>query len=130
MTNLRQRVEEGNNNEGRMKDYIDELLTGIGCRKHESQYGGKKYILDGFDSEFYLIFDATLCEDKPKPGTVDIILAEPGEHPNETAFQTRVISDAGESGIKRFLYALGVHRFSERTRKYLHESNLIVRTAE
>lgn len=118
-----------------MKDYIHELLTGIGCRKRESQDGSKKYILDKFSSEFYLIFDATLfdatlCDDDPKPGTVDIILAKPGEHPNETATQTCIISDAKESGIKRFLFALGVHRFSEKTRKYLYASTLIVRAEE
>lgn len=110
-----------------MKDYIDELLTGIGCRKREEQYSGKKYILDGFDGEFYLIFDATICEDDPKPGAVDIILAKPGEHPNESAFQTRVIADANEHQIKRFLYALGVSRLPEKTRRHLHATTVIVR---
>lgn len=104
------------------------LLRALGCRRTSG-----RFILDGFDHEFYLLFDTDEDPDSPdvNPENCDIHLRVVGSHPKDvpgdgtTGF--RVVKNARESHVLRFMFALGVHRFSEETRKALYEHNRPVR---
>lgn len=102
------------------------LLRSIGAKKRRDYF-----ILDEFDNEFFLKFD--VAEDPETPaakGTADILIYTTGSHPLDYDNGIRVISNASEAQIIRFLFALGVSRFSEHTRKALYERNRPIRTKE
>lgn len=101
----------------------NKFLTGMGCHKR-----GEKYILDGFSSEFYLLFDTALDQDDPKPGTCDILVCRVGSSLSDSLNNMRVVADATAHKVMRFMFALGVDQFSETTRKFLYESNCVIRT--
>jgi hypothetical protein len=100
---------------------MDQWLRDLGARKRpwSNVLGGHKYILDGIDSEFYLIFDASIDTDnKASDGSVDILIGRPG-HIEDPPI--RIMADAKEPQVKRFLFALGVHRFSDQTKSVLYQ---------
>lgn len=100
---------------------MDKFLRALGCRKQ-----GTDYILDGFSGEMYLRFDAAEDTDQPDlTGTVDIHVVLPGNTPCEGI---RVVADCTRHKVMRFLFAIDVERFSEQTRKFLYESNSVIRT--
>ena len=100
---------------------MDMFLCALGCRKRHTDY-----ILDGFSSDMYLRFDAAEDRDNQNlTGTVDIHVVEPGDTPTQGI---RVLTDCRRHQVMRFMYALGIARFSEQTRKLLDESNSIIRT--
>lgn len=101
---------------------MDKFLRSLGCKKRKNYY-----ILDGFSSEFYLLFDADLPEDPNKAGTVDIHVCHPGSSPGESAERIRVLADCRRHQVMRFLFALGVERFNEETKKALYAANSIIR---
>ena len=90
---------------------------------------GDDFILDGFDREFYLRFDVGVDEDNPKPGTCDIYVGRVGHSPKDSDHQFRLIADARESHVMRFIFALGINRFSDATRKSAYAMYSIVRTS-
>ena len=102
---------------------LAKFLSNLGARKR-----GDKYILDGFDGEFYLIFG--VAEDPETPdatGTADIYIADIGSHPQDSETKTRVVTNDTRYKVLRFMLALGVERFSEVTRQFLYESNRVLR---
>lgn len=96
-------------------------------RKLGGRQTGNKYVLDGFDTFFYLIFDTAMDLDDPKPGTCDIIVSRPGESPHESSAYMRLVADAKPSGVLRFLAALGINRFPEKTRMCFYQSSSLLR---
>ena len=97
------------------------FLTGLGARRR-----GHKYILDGFGAEFYLMFDAEPAEGSPA-GTVHLHIAKVGASPNESSERICVLMNCTRHQVMRFMFALGVDRFSEKTKKFLYESNRVIR---
>ena len=96
---------------------MEDLLKGIGCRRREN-----KFILDEFDTNFYLIFDVEECSEAPETnGTCDILIAHVGSYPKDSATQIRIVLNCNENKVVRFLLALGVNRFNQSTQKYLNE---------
>lgn len=86
---------------------------------------GDDFILDGFDSEFYLRFDVAIDQDNPKPRTCDVYAVTVMD-----ASGIRLLRDARESHVLRFMFALGISRFSEATREAAFAMNNIVRASE
>ena len=94
----------------------------MGCRERRTSTF-RYFILDGFDTEFYLLFDASEDPETPEAkGSVDICIARVGEPP--PGDNVRVVENANNQGVMRFIFALGAHRFSEKTRKALYASPL------
>lgn len=99
-------------------------LTKMGCRRRH-----ELFILDEFDPEFYLIFDTSVDPETPESlGTCDILIQKTGVVPQESDSKYRVIANARRVTVLNFMYALGVSRFNEGTRKFLYEQNGVVRT--
>ena len=92
-----------------------QVLRTLGCHRT-----GNKYVLDGFDTFFYLIFDTAMDLDAPKPGTCDILVSRPGESPHESSAYMRLVADAKPSGVLRFLAALGISRFPQKTQEWFY----------
>lgn len=104
-------------------DSMYRFLSGLGARRRHEEF-----ILDGFDGEFYLIFDTDYDPETPESlGTCDIYIADVGSPPMDSARRTRVVANCRRHQVMRFLFALGVERFSEATRKFLYESNSVIR---
>jgi hypothetical protein len=98
-------------------------LSKMGCRRRR-----ELFILDEFDTEFYLIFDTSVDPETPESlGTCDILLSTPGEQPTALN-RVRLVANARRVDVLRFMFALGVSRFSERTQKFLYEQNGVVKT--
>lgn len=89
---------------------LHQWLRRIGCRPRRH----KRWILDGFDPQFFLEFD---LEEGGEIGTADVLIVDL----QEKAEPIRIMSDAKRHGIMRLLFAMGVDRFSEQTRKVLYE---------
>lgn len=106
------------------KESMQNFLTELGCKRRN-----ELFILDGFDFEFYLVFDLTWEEElgADKYGTVDILVSSTGEVPANTAPQMRIVADCTRHHVMRFLFALGVQRFSEKTKAFLYASNKVIR---
>ena len=104
------------------RESMSRFLLGLGARRRENYF-----VLDEFSSEFYLVFDMDDPEDPNLAGTVDIYVADIGSHPKDSEAKTRVVTDCRRHQVMRFLFALGVERFSEETRKFLYESNTVIR---
>ena len=91
------------------------------CRKRRTE--PRKYVLDGFDGDFCLVFD---CEDDPETpeaaGRCDI-LYEPLPHrsPDYVADRCRIVSNANKHGVMRMLAALGIQRFNEKAKAAYYE---------
>lgn len=100
------------------------LLKAMGCRERNTSLS-RYFILDGFDNEFYLVFDASEDEEEPSSkGKVDILVAHIGSHPHDSESKMRVVTNASKQGIMRFMFAIGVSRFDEQVRKALYASPL------
>ena len=96
-----------------MTHRMHDWLILLGTRKF-----GTKYVLDGIDPEFCLYFDADECLDNPDAvGTVDVLLGFPS-HPEYE--RVRILADANEPKVMRLLFALGVSRFSDKTKRVLY----------
>lgn len=93
-------------------------LHEMGARRRDTDF-----ILDGFDNEFYLRFDVAIDQDDPKPGTCDVYVLTTMD-----ASGIRILRDVRESQVLRLMFALGVERFSEATRRALYDSNNIIRS--
>lgn len=106
---------------------MESFLTGLGAKRVRSNKD--KYFLDGFDHEFYLIFDAEDNPERPDTaGTCNILISIPGEPPGDIAI--RLVADCTRHKVMRFMFALGVERFSESTRKFLYANNSVIRTQD
>lgn len=103
-----------------------DLMTWLGsfCRKRRTEK--HHFVLDGFDSEFCVVFD---CEDVEEPdeypatiGTCDILI-EPLPHrsPDPIADRTCIVSNANKHGVIRFLAALGIRRFKKEVKTAFYE---------
>jgi hypothetical protein len=86
---------------------LDTFLTGLGAKRRS----GHQYVLDGFSSEFYIYFDASEDADDPVPGTVDILIAEPGTTPSESARPFRLRRDCTIEQIQDFMIGIGFTDF-------------------
>lgn len=99
------------------RESMIKLLRSLGAVGREDFF-----VLDGFDNEFYLKFDMSIDTDHPERSerTVDIHLKPVGCHPkDDDGF--RVLSFANERHVLRFMTALGIERFSEKTRQAIYE---------
>jgi len=105
-----------------MDKALDKFLIGLGCRRREA-----KYILDGLQCNFYLIFDTAIDEDNPKPSTCDILLCRVGSHPMDYDNHIRVVADATAHRVVRFMIAIGTENLSEATRNFVNTSNSVIR---
>ena len=96
------------------QDELNYQLREMGCSRR-----GDKYILDGWDSEIYLIFDVSEIPDdlKLKPATCDILIAPVGKSPSSNTV-LRLIKDADILGIVRFVDAMGVDRLPDRAQTW------------
>lgn len=104
---------------------LAKFLAVMGCRRR-----GDNYILDEFDGEFYLIFDVSEDPETPDAtGTCDIYIADVGAHPSDSQFKTRVVCNCTRFKVMRFMFALGLERFSQPTQRFLYESNSVIRPA-
>lgn len=114
--------------------HIRTFLRNIGCQ-YRGAVGCTKpecwFLLDLIgpeDLEFSLAFDCTdNPEDAESSRTADVYIVQPHGHPRESTDRIRVLTNATEFKVMRFLFALGVDRFSEKTRKALYEHNRPVR---
>lgn len=94
-----------------------EFLRELGCYSHNNLF-----ILDGFNSDFYLIFDTTYDpEISGSKDTCDICVQSVGVHPKESKSKYVLVVNASIDDIRRFMVGLGVSRFSMRTQKALRE---------
>ena len=79
------------------------------------------WVLDGFSSDCFLAFDLQPDPERPEEaGTVDLYVAKPGSHPLESEDRLRVASSLRRHGVMRFLFAMGVNQFSDKTKKALY----------
>lgn len=102
---------------------LRKFLTNLGCR-----HRGEWYILDEFSSEFYLAFDCTDDPEQPdQAGTCDIYVCHIGASIRESEDRLRVLCNLRRHQVMRFMFALGVEQFSEKTRKFLYASNSVIR---
>ncbi|TWU67282.1 hypothetical protein V7x_28560 [Crateriforma conspicua] len=87
------------------------------------------WVLDGFSADCYLAFDLQPDPEQPDEiGTVDLYVAKPGSHPMDSEDRLRVAVNLRRHGVMRFLFAMGVSQFGEKTKKALHEMNHVLRT--
>lgn len=87
-----------------------QFLKDCGLKKRRD-----RYILDEFDSEFYLIFDTADDPETPTSiGTVDILIQKTGESPFDPSI--RIVADANMHGVMRVLAALGIQRFNDKVK--------------
>lgn len=93
---------------------MHEFLTTIGCRVRA---GSTDYILDRFNTEFYLRFDAANDPETPESAdTVDIHVVRV----SETCTQgIRVVCNCNKFDLMRFLFSIGIEQFGEGVRAYL-----------
>lgn len=102
---------------------LRKFLTELGCR-----HRGDWYILDEFSHVFYLAFDCTSDYEHPdQSGTCDIFVCDVGCPVSESESRTCVVTNCRRHQVMRFMFALGVERFSEATRKFLYESSSVIR---
>lgn len=100
-------------------DYLIEFLRDMGCQKR-----GELYFLDGFDEEFYLVFDTTAIEEHPNDGTASIYITRVGEPPRcNDVDHFRIVANANHYGIMRMMAAIGIQRFSEQTKTAYYRIN-------
>ncbi len=67
-------------NESALECYLRQL----GCRRLiYPQKREVKYVLDEVSPFFFIVFDLTVCDDNPQPGTCDVMLAQPGKFPSD-----------------------------------------------
>lgn len=95
---------------------LAELFKKMGLSKRTSE-ALTYWVLDGFSPDFYLTFVSFNGKDK-----VDIAVCEIGSYPLDADRQMTVVSGANLQGVQRFLFALGVSRFSEPIRRGLYET--------
>ena len=82
-----------------------------------------RFLLDGFDSAFYIVFD---FEDDPETpasaGTCDIGVVSLWalSDPPETVW---LVSNANKFGVMRFLAAIGIQRFSDKVKTAFYASS-------
>jgi hypothetical protein len=93
-------------------------------RKHPD-----RLILDGFGAEFFLVFNFEECPElSPElAGTCDIMLV-PLNAEDYLGDAIRVVANANKHGVMRFLAALGIQRFDEKTKAAFYAGNTILRT--
>lgn len=105
------------------KEYMLKTLADLGCRRVRGNEDN--FILDGFDGEFYLRFDASDDPERPETiGTCNIMVCRPGESPNESSHQICLMSDCTRYIVLDFLLTLGASRFNPKTRDYLLASGI------
>ena len=99
-----------------------EFLANLGCKK--SRKNPYLYYLDGFSHNCYLVFDASDCPEYPEHnGTVNLFVAKPGSLPHDTADHILVGMNFSESQVRRFMFAMGVNQFSDKTKTWLYKSS-------
>jgi hypothetical protein len=106
----------------------DPKRTGAALREWIKVYarpkcvGSKKYIVDEFDNEFYLILD---CEDDPESpethGTCDVLVVPYG------AEAIRLKANCDKYGVMRIFAALGIGRFPIKVKEAFYDANKILR---
>lgn len=101
---------------------LRQWLTSLGCKRRH----GTDFILDEFDHEFYLRFDTNINKDNPDTTTCDIHVVRVDELCTEGIC---VVMDAKMHGVMRFLFALGVSRFSDKTKGVLYAMSNPLRNA-
>jgi len=91
---------------------LESWVSTFAKRKRPAQH---HYLIDGFDHEFYLLFDFDECEEAETKGTCDIlaVLLQPLE---AQGTKVTLVSNANKHGIMRLLAALGIHRFNEKVK--------------
>jgi len=95
------------------------LCLDMGCRERTREKS-RYFILDGFSSEFYLLFDASEDPETPESaGTIDVLIAEIGSHPFESDSKFRIASNVGTRRLVQLMFALGVSEFGEKTQRAL-----------
>ena len=105
-------------------DSMPRFLSELGCRRR-----GDRFILDGFDNEFYLMFDLSADpENQESIGTVDIYVSEVGEVPSNREGKIRLVQDANRFGVMRMLSAIGIQRFSDATKTAYYKLGNPLRT--
>jgi len=93
---------------------MHEWLILLGAR--QQRISRDRYVLDGCDPEFYLIFDTSVDPETPAShGSVDVLVCQ--LHSDKPC---RIIANAKEHGVMRLLFALGISRFSEQTKQVLY----------
>ena len=87
------------------------------------------WVLDGFSCECFLAFDLQPDPEQPdEVGTVDLYVAKPGSHPLDSEERLRVAANLRRHGVMRFLFAMGVNQFSDKTKKALYGMNNVLRS--
>jgi hypothetical protein len=87
------------------------------------------WVLDGFNCECFLALDLQPDPEQPdEVGTVDLYVAKPGSHPLESEDRLRVATNLRRHGVMRFLFAMGVDQFSDKTKKALYGMNNVLRS--
>lgn len=99
------------------------------CRKMRHQE--HKFILDGFDSEFYFIFDCEIDPELPSKyrDTCDILLVPIGSK-DSLASAIRIVANANKFGVMRMLTAIGINRFDAKVKKAFYDGLNILRTCD
>jgi len=99
---------------------MHKFLVGMGCRRR-----GTDYLIDEFNHEFYLRFDAAYDPETPDAtGTVDIHVVPVGLTPTEGI---RVATNCTRHKVMRFMFAIGVDQLKVESRQFLYQSNTILR---
>lgn len=83
----------------------------------------ERFILDGFDHEFYIVFNFEECPESPESvGTCDIHVV-PLAAEDSLAAAIRVVADANKFGVMRFLAAIGIKRFNDRVKSAFYQTS-------
>lgn len=87
------------------------------------------WVLDEFSADCYLVFDLQPCPELPEHvGTVDLFLARPLSLPHDSETRILAASNLKRHGVMRFLFAMGICQFNEKTRKALYAMSNPLRT--
>lgn len=99
------------------QDEMKQLLHDIGCRCRHPNSSQEWYILDGISIDFYLLFDTSLDDEEPKPGTCDVFLLETGDVPG--SHDCRIAADLIPKQIIALLRLMNLPLLKERVRDVL-----------
>lgn len=97
-----------------------EFIGWIGRFARKRRTEACHYVLDGFNAEFCIVFDCTICTDDPRPGTCDVLF-EPLRGEDPIAQRFRVVANASKHGVMRMLAAIGIAEFSKETKAAFYE---------
>jgi hypothetical protein len=114
-----------------MSEQIKTLIDWIKTFARKVRRDDKRFIVDGFDSAFYLLLDCTEVEEPENypatVGTCDIYVV-PLICDDWEEQKIRLVANANKFGVMRVIGAIGISRFSAKVKKAFYEGTNVLRT--